>query len=92
MQRFEPGQEVVCVHPTGMWLGVIPGPFPNDIVTVSGYSVIHPDNIELVEYPISRVGNILPDCYKQMWFEPLANISELELKLKETIAISLSTL
>ncbi len=78
MKRFKKGQQVVCTHPTGMWLGVFPGPFHGDIVTVDKYSTIHPGNIELVEYPDSRVGYVLPDCFAQMWFEPLSEINEIE--------------
>lgn len=68
---------MVCTHPTGMWLGVFPGPFNRDIVTVSKYSPIHPGCIELVEYPVSRAGYSLPDCFSQQWFEPLADLNEL---------------
>jgi len=87
MKRFKDGQQVVCTHPTGMWLGVIPGPFHGDIVTVSKYSVIHPGSIELAEYPVSRVGNDLPECFDQMWFEPLADITELTESLKEKLTL-----
>jgi hypothetical protein len=80
MKRFKKGQQVVCTHPTGMWLGVFPGPKMGEIVTISKYSAIHHDSIELVEYNYSNVGNDLPDCYAQMWFEPLMNIEELEYK------------
>lgn len=87
MKRFKPGQQVVCVHPTGMWLGVIPGPFYGDIVTVDKYSTIHPMSIELVEYPVSRArkGYDLPDCFRQDWFEPLADLKEIEIILEESI-------
>jgi hypothetical protein len=79
MQRFKPGQKIICTHPTGLWLGVIPGPFPRDVVTVSKYSVVHPGCIELEEYPHSRAGKgyELPDGFSQMWFEPLADINEI---------------
>lgn len=77
MKRFQKGQRVVCTHPTGMWLGVFPGPKYGEIVTVLKYSVLHPDCIELVEYNYSNVGNHLPDCYVQWFFEPLADISSL---------------
>lgn len=77
MRLFQNGQKVVCVHPTGMWLGVFPGPFYGDIVTVDRYSEIHKSSIELKEYPVSFVGNDLPDAYAQVWFKPLADISEL---------------
>lgn len=77
MQRFQEGQQVVCTHPTGMWLGVFPGPKMGEIVTVSKYSIIHPGFVELVEYDYSNVGAPLPDCYAQEWFEPLANVNTL---------------
>ena len=79
MQRFKAGQQIVCVHPTGMWLGVIPGPYHGDVVTVSKYSTIHKDCVELKEYPVSRAGKNydLPDAFAQLWFEPLADINEL---------------
>jgi len=80
MRRFQAGQQVVCVHPTGMWLGVFPGPYYGDIVTVSRYSEIHKDSIELVEYPVSRAGYPLPECFTQIWFNPLADLKELELE------------
>lgn len=77
MRKFQEGQQVICKHPTGMWLGVVPGPFFNEVVTVSKYSAIHPGYIELIEYPVSRCGMSLPDCYAQDWFEPFMDISEL---------------
>lgn len=79
MQKFQPGQQVVCTHPTGMWLGVIPGPFAGELVTVDRYSTIHKDCIELKEYPVSRAGKgfELPDAFQQQWFKPLADITEL---------------
>lgn len=87
MNRFQKGQKVICVHPTGMWLGIFEGPFRNDVVTVDKYSSIHPGFIELVEYPNSRVGNFLPDCFAQSWFEPLAEINELTKILENEISI-----
>jgi len=77
MQRFQKGQQVICTHPTGMWLGVIPGPFKGDIVTIVKYSSIHGDSIELEEYPVSRTGRTMPECFTQVWFEPVADINEL---------------
>jgi hypothetical protein len=78
MRRFKSGQQVVCTHPTGMWLGVFPGPKMGEIVTVNKYSEIHKDSLELMEYDYSNVGNLLPDCYRQCWFEPLADLKQLE--------------
>jgi len=83
MRRFKEGQKVICRHPTGMWLGVFPGPFFNDVVTVSKYSSIHQGYIELCEYPNSNIGNHLPDCYGEIWFEPLSEINELEAILEQ---------
>lgn len=80
MKKFEEGQKVICKHPTGMWLGVFPGPFRGDIVTVSGISVIHPGWLELAEYPVSRCGNELPDCFAPYWFEPLQDYDVLEIE------------
>lgn len=77
MQLFQKGQKVICTHPTGMWLGVFPGPKNGELVTISKYSDIHKSYVELVEYNFSNVGNDLPDCYAQSWFKPLADISEL---------------
>ncbi len=77
MRRFSEGQQVICVHPTGMWLGIVPGPFMNDIVTINKYSAIHSGYVELKEYPVSRFGNDLPDCYAQDWFKPIGDITEL---------------
>jgi hypothetical protein len=85
MKRFQKGQQIICIHPTGMWLGVFPGPFKDEIVTVSKYSSIHPGFIELVEYPYSHIGNNLPDCYAQEACEPLADITELVESLEETV-------
>lgn len=84
MQRFKQGQQVVCTHPTGMWLGVFPGPKMNDIVTVSKYSTIHKSSIELVEYNYSNLGYLIPDAYIQIWFEPIADINELTQILEES--------
>jgi hypothetical protein len=87
MNRFKPGQQVVCTHPTGMWLGVFPGPKMGEIVTVNKYSEIHKDSLELMEYDYSNVGNLLPDCYRQCWFEPLSDLKELELENKNILTI-----
>jgi hypothetical protein len=89
MRRFQPGQRVVCTHPTEKWSttelpGLIaPGPKYGDIVTVREYSWIHEGFIVLEEYPLSCSGNELPDCYHQKWFEPLMDINELTESIKE---------
>lgn len=83
MRKFKPGQQVVCTHPTGMWLGVFPGPKYGEIVTIDRYSEIYKTSLELREYNYSNVGNELPDCYNQCWFEPLADIEELVNKISE---------
>lgn len=90
MKRFSNGQQVVCIHPTGLWRGVFPGPRYGELVTISKYSSIHPGYVELVEYPESVIGNPLPDCYAQEWFEPVADVNALMASIHETNEISMT--
>lgn len=85
MRKFKSGQRVVCTHPTGMWLGVFPGPRMGEIVTINRYSEIHKDCLELAEYNYSNVGNELPDCYNQVWFKPLSKREVIHKKSIESI-------
>lgn len=77
MKNFKIGQEVLCTHPTGLWFGCIKGPGKNEIVTISNFSEQHKGYLEFKEYPISAVGNLLPDCYNANWFEPLADVTKM---------------
>lgn len=81
MNRFKPGQQVVCIR----WRSFrhsdskIPaptdfGPKYGEIVTVACYA--KPTSIRLVEYPLSYTG--CPASFAERVFMPLMDISELE--------------
>lgn len=72
--RFKPGQQVVCVASKKGWndgYKNIPGPLPNEVVTVDHY--ITDKILAVSEYPIEN------DDYgfHERWFEPVMDIKEL---------------
>ncbi|HTJ52657.1 MAG TPA: hypothetical protein VL443_24545 [Cyclobacteriaceae bacterium] len=82
MKRFKEGQQVVCTHPTGMWLGIFKGPGYGDIVTVKKYSSTFPNSIGLVEHQFSPRNDGRIACFPQTWFEPLMDINEITIELE----------
>lgn len=79
--RFKVGQEVVCTKRDEWTPGPL-GPKFNEVVTVIGYNPHYPWGAVLSEYSTIYWG------FHEMWFEPLADISELvEILNEETITV-----
>lgn len=94
MNRFKPGQEVVCIRPNGPYtrtykfLGTSDtanGPKYNDTVTITGYDPSSPEpRVSLLEYSgINPMGGI--DFYREVYFEPLVS-DELLIEQLEQVA------
>ena len=85
--RFNIGQKVVCVTTkTGPVKATDKNgnstlstyyPKYGEIVTVIAYSRYHKNHIELSEYSLIPSGMDYPNCYRENYFEPLMEISEL---------------
>ena len=73
--RFKIGQKIVC-RDKWVWIGGDGlGPKDGDIVTVERYAKTSDIHIVLLEWDNINGGR---DCFNEKWFEPLADISELE--------------